>query len=112
MGTCAALVMKLETGKVTTSYVHYDGYPSHTLATLNNKYNSDEIVTELFHRGGMSQVDAKGIDYCNFYDNVDIDAGIILDETHSIESYIKGEKSQYGYVYFYEVGKSKSWKHK
>lgn len=40
-------------------YIHNDGYPEHTLTTLQNHYNTKEKLEELFKLGDLSFLGSK-----------------------------------------------------
>ena len=48
-----------QNGEVVSSYLHWDGYPSHAGATLEQHYNSQELAEELVNLGDMSSIYEK-----------------------------------------------------
>lgn len=59
MGTRANIAIKNEDGSFTSVYLHWDGYPSHTLPILEKYYNTEEKVRELLSFGNMSMLASK-----------------------------------------------------
>jgi hypothetical protein len=58
MGTHAMIgTWDKETGKVTASYVHYDGYLEGVGRTLTNSYNNEELANKVAKGGYLSSLD-------------------------------------------------------
>lgn len=53
MSTHAAILTKTDTG-YSGIYLHFDGYPSHALKTLESFYNTQDKVDELIALGDLS----------------------------------------------------------
>jgi len=66
MATRASFGIQNEDGTVTSSYVHFDGYPSHTGKILCENYNTEPMIRELLSYGDASQVNDT-IENCVFY---------------------------------------------
>lgn len=66
MGTHASISVKHTDGKYYGVYVHFDGYPEHTLRILRNHYNSQELAEELVSYGDASSI-SETIETCEFY---------------------------------------------
>ena len=47
----------IQNGELVYIYLHFDGYPSHTLTTLKSHYNSQELADQLISMGDMSVLD-------------------------------------------------------
>ena len=91
-------------GKITSAYVHYDGYPSNMKPGLKKHMKSDKDVLKLIKMGGARGIfDDKEIEY---YKNGTPLKGDIKD----IESYIKDadSKNSAEFVYLYNM-KDKKW---
>jgi len=57
MGTHAAIIARRRDGLWGSSYVHWDGYPSHTGVKLHQHYNTQEKVEGLLALGDLSYLD-------------------------------------------------------
>lgn len=64
----------IENDKITYTYLHYDGYPSHAGKILYEKYNSIDKIKELINLGYLESIDSgeviafhrdKGYDFDN-----------------------------------------------
>jgi len=91
-------------GKITSAYVHYDGYPSNMKPGLKHHMKSDKDVLKLIKMGG-----ARGI-----FNDKDIEYNkngqVLKGDIKDIESYIKDAdmKNSAEFVYLYNV-KDKKW---
>ena len=57
MGTRSRIGLQLE-GQIISAYHHWDGYPQWLGVTLNKKFNTRELVSELIDGGDMSCCDS------------------------------------------------------
>lgn len=61
MSTNATISVVHKDGTVNTIYLHWDGYPSHALVTLEKWYDTYEKVAELVALGDLSQLHASSL---------------------------------------------------
>ena len=59
MATRSAIGFQLPDGKIKSVYCHWDGYPSHHMPILKEKYNTVEKVKKLIKKGAMSCLSTK-----------------------------------------------------
>ncbi len=57
-GTRSQIGIINKRGKITTVYMHYDGYPDHMLPTIKNGYKDGSGVNTLLKKGGGSGLEA------------------------------------------------------
>ena len=118
MGTRSLIGKRLPDGQVRHIYVHWDGYPSHNGAILQEHYQDETKIDALLDEGAASSLapeigeahdfDDRPDNWCTFYardrgeEKEDCEA-----QTLSYEDYL-GNKSQWGgaeYLYLYDDGK-------
>jgi hypothetical protein len=58
MGTRSAIGMRTPDGRITAIYCHWDGYPSHNGAILNEFYTDSNKIAELISGGDLSSLGA------------------------------------------------------
>ena len=51
----------IENDKITYTYLHYDGYPSHTGKILYEEYNNIDKIKELINLGHLKSIDTDEI---------------------------------------------------
>ena len=91
-------------GKITSAYVHYDGYPSNMKPGLKKHMKSEKDVLKLIKMGGARGIfDDKEIEY---YKN----GTPLKGDSNDIAGYIKSADRQNGaeFVYLYNI-KDKKW---
>lgn len=66
MATRASFGIQNDDGTVTSNYVHFDGYPTHTGKILCENYNTEPLIRELLSYGDASAID-ETIGSCVFY---------------------------------------------
>jgi hypothetical protein len=60
MSTHATISIINEDQSVSSAYLHYDGYPSHTGGTLLKFFNNEGSVSELIHHGEIASIKLDG----------------------------------------------------
>lgn len=86
-------------GKITSVYMHYDGYPDHMLPTIKKGYNDGKAVDTLLKKGGGSGLEADPAKI-NFYG----DKATLSGDAKNIDKYIKDADYNGGaeFVYLYD----------
>lgn len=86
-------------GKITSVYMHYDGYPDHMLPTIKKGYKDGTAVDILLKKGGGSGLEADPAKI-NFYG----DKATLSGDAKNIDKYIKDADYNGGaeYVYLYD----------
>lgn len=51
----------IENDKITYTYLHYDGYPSHTGKILYEEYNNIDKIKELVNLGYLESIDTNEV---------------------------------------------------
>lgn len=51
----------IENNKITYTYLHYDGYPSHTGKILYEEYNNIDKIKELVNLGYLESIDTNEV---------------------------------------------------
>lgn len=51
----------IENDKITYTYLHYDGYPSHTGKILYEEYNNIDKIKELVNLGYLESIDSDEV---------------------------------------------------
>ena len=103
-GTRAQIGKIKKNGKITSVYMHYDGYPDHMLPTIKKGYKDGKAVDSLLKKGGGSYLQAN-IGDINFYgDKATLDGNM-----KDTEKYVKdaGEKAGAEFIYLYSERDSK-----
>lgn len=68
MATRSTIAVKLPNGNILAVYCHWDGYPSHNGAILQDCYNTYETAIKLIKGGNMSSL-GKSIESTDYYNN-------------------------------------------
>ena len=98
-GTRSQIGKIAKNGKITSVYMHYDGYPDHMLPQIKKGYKDGKNVDVLLKKGGGSFLEADP-SKINFYG----DKAQLKGDAKNIEKYIKGASYDGGaeYVYLYD----------
>ena len=98
-GTRSQIGKIAKNGKITSVYMHYDGYPDHMLPQIKKGYKDGKNVDILLKKGGGSFLEADP-SKINFYG----DKAQLKGDAKNIEKYIKGASYDGGaeYVYLYD----------
>lgn len=104
-----ALIVNLKT--MESIYCHYDGYPSHVGYLLNEFYNDDEIISELFVKGNLVSL-AETIEKSEFFvrdkkENWESNKPRIFSSKDLFIHHAK--KSWCEYIYFWDGGFDNKW---
>ena len=87
---------------IRASYVHFDGYPSHTGVILNAHYNSPDKINSLIDLGELSAI-GTDTDHCQAYGRDRGETGIEPKKFTSLSDLITYGKSYYAaYIYLFE----------
>lgn len=87
---------------IRVSYVHFDGYPSHTGVILNAHYNSPDKINSLIDLGELSAI-GTDTDHCQAYGRDRGEKGIEPKKFTSLSNLIAYGKSYYAaYIYLFE----------
>ena len=103
-GTRSQIGKIKKNGKITSVYMHYDGYPDHMLPTIKKGYKDGKAVDSLLKKGGGSYLQAN-IGDINFYgDKATIDGNM-----KDTEKYVKDAANNGGaeFIYLYSERDSK-----
>jgi hypothetical protein len=103
-GTRAQIGKIKKNGKITSVYMHYDGYPDHMLPTIKKGYKDGKAVDSLLKKGGGSGLEVN-VDDINFYGDKSTLDGNMKDT----EKYVKdaGDKAGAEFIYLYSERDSK-----
>ena len=98
-GTRSQIGKIAKNGKITSVYMHYDGYPDHMLPQIKKGYKDGKNVDILLKKGGGSFLEADP-SKINFYG----DKAQLKGDAKNMEKYIKGASYDGGaeYVYLYD----------
>lgn len=113
MGTRALIGKMNKDGTVSGIYLHWDGYPSHAGAILDEYYSTDEAISELIEHGSCSSI-GKSIgakhdfnerlpDCCTFYHR-DRDEELNIQNFSSRSAFMRTGQRDYDWAYLYENG--------
>ena len=87
---------------IRASYVHFDGYPSHTGVILNAHYNSPDKINSLIDLGELSAI-GTDTDHCQAYGRDRGEKGTEPKKFTSLSDLIAYGKSYYAaYIYLFE----------
>jgi hypothetical protein len=73
MSTRCLIALQLDDNNVKYIYCHHDGYPKHMLNILNNHYNTNEKIEELFSLGDLSSIDTTTQTCCAYHRDMNED---------------------------------------
>jgi|TARA_B110000977_G_C10820203_1_gene393870 hypothetical protein len=97
MGTSAMVGIIKEDGKIHASYVHYDGYVSHTGKMLIEHYNTPETAAQVSEGGYLSALER---DYeVSRERSVNSDMMVSFDNKHAFVSQHTGFCTDYVYLF-------------
>lgn len=103
-GTRSQIGKIKKNGKISTVYMHYDGYPDHMLPTIKKGYKDGKAVDILLKKGGGSGLEAN-VDDIKFYgDKATIDGNM-----KDTEKFVKDAANNGGaeFIYLYSERDSK-----
>ena len=103
-GTRSQIGKIKKNGKISTVYMHYDGYPDHMLPTIKKGYKDGKAVDLLLKKGGGSGLEAN-VDDIKFYgDKATIDGNM-----KDTEKFVKDAANNGGaeFIYLYSERDSK-----
>ena len=75
-GTRSQIGKIKKNGKITSVYMHYDGYPDHMLPTIKKGYKDGKAVDLLLKKGGGSGLDADPSNIKFYGDKTTIDGNM------------------------------------
>ena len=103
-GTRSQIGKIKKNGKITSVYMHYDGYPDHMLPTIKKGYKDGKAVDLLLKKGGGSGLDADPSNIKFYGDKTTIDGNM-----KDTESYVKDAANNGGaeFIYLYSERDSK-----
>ena len=103
-GTRSQIGKIKKNGKITTVYMHYDGYPDHMLPTIKKGYRDGKAVDLLLKKGGGSGLEADPSKIKFYGDKTTIDGNM-----KDTESYVKDAANNGGaeFIYLYSERDSK-----
>ena len=103
-GTRSQIGKIKKNGKITTVYMHYDGYPDHMLPTIKKGYRDGKAVDLLLKKGGGSGLDADPSNIKFYGDKTTIDGNM-----KDTESFVKDAANDGGaeFIYLYSERDSK-----
>ena len=103
-GTRSQIGKIKKNGKITSVYMHYDGYPDHMLPIIKKGYKDGKAVDLLLKKGGGSGLEVK-IDDINFYGDKATTDGDMKDT----EKFVKDAANNGGaeFIYLYSERDSK-----
>jgi len=104
-GTRAQIGKIKKNGKITSVYMHYDGYPDNMLPIIKKGYKDGKAVDLLLKKGGGSGLEVN-VEDINFYDDKSTLDGNMKDT----EKYVKdaGDKAGAEFIYLYSE-QDKKW---
>ena len=103
-GTRSQIGKIKKNGKISTVYMHYDGYPDHMLPTIKKGYKDGKAVDLLLKKGGGSGLETN-VDDIKFYgDKATIDGNM-----KDTEKFVKDAANNGGaeFIYLYSERDSK-----
>ena len=103
-GTRSQIGKIKKNGKITTVYMHYDGYPDHMLPTIKKGYRDGKAVDLLLKKGGGSGLEADPSKIKFYGDKTTIDGNM-----KDTESFVKDAANDGGaeFIYLYSERDSK-----
>ena len=103
-GTRSQIGKIKKNGKISTVYMHYDGYPDHMLPTIKKGYKDGKAVDLLLKKGGGSGLEAN-VDDIKFYGDKTTTDGNMKDT----EKFVKDAANNGGaeFIYLYSERDSK-----
>jgi hypothetical protein len=103
-GTRSQIGKIKKNGKITSVYMHYDGYPDHMLPTIKKGYKDGKAVDLLLKKGGGSGLEADPSNIKFYGDKTTIDGNM-----KDTESFVKDAANNGGaeFIYLYSERDSK-----
>jgi hypothetical protein len=103
-GTRSQIGKIKKNGKISTVYMHYDGYPDHMLPTIKKGYKDGKAVDTLLKKGGGSGLEVN-VDDIKFYGDKTTTDGNMKDT----EKFVKDAANNGGaeFIYLYSERDSK-----
>ena len=103
-GTRSQIGKIKKNGKISTVYMHYDGYPDHMLPTIKKGYKDGKAVDTLLKKGGGSYLEVN-VDDIKFYGDKTTTDGNMKDT----EKFVKDAANNGGaeFIYLYSERDSK-----
>ncbi len=104
-GTRAQIGKIKKNGKITSVYMHYDGYPDHMLPTIKKGYKDGKAVDLLLKKGGGSGLEADPSNIKFYGDKTTLDG-----DMKNTDQYVRdaGEKAGAEFIYLYSE-RDKKW---
>ena len=97
-GTRSQIGKIKKNGKISTVYMHYDGYPDHMLPTIKKGYKDGKAVDTLLKKGGGSGLEAN-VDDIKFYGDKTTTDGDMKDTEKFVKDAANNGGAEFIYLY-------------